>query len=377
MSKIVLPGQTIGIIGGGHMSRMLVLSAKQMGFKVGILDPSADCAASYVADWQIIASINDAQALVELSDRSDVLTYEYENVNIKAMEFLEEHVYMPQGIFGLSVTQDRLLEREFLNSLRINIAPYTTATLVSDIREAAQFVGYPCLVKSNIRNGQADKVVQLNGPDDVDQSVPLIQQGVCVVEAYVPLKKELFVAVGLNRNGDYSLFPIVETYHDATGALRKVKAPIIINDLPDVIVNQIHIVAKAIASELNASGIVGIEFFLTEDNNLYVNEVSTRPHEIGLYTMDACNFSEYDVHVRGICNWPIPKIKQHEPAISFNVTLDNEKRVLELLSSKRDWHYHHYESLAKRDEVRGHVTILSENIDEKIQELKHIKLIKN
>lgn len=375
---MILPGSTIGIIGGRHISKMLVMSAKKLGFKVGILDPMESCPASQVADWHILADYNDGSALLDLAKKSDVITYETENIDVRALEFLKDYVLLPQGTFGLTVMQDRLIEREFLDSLSINIAPYETAVVISDIKEAAGIVGYPCLVKSTRRYQEEELIVKINSENEVDLAVPLIQQGACMVEAVVPLKKELFVTIAVNQNGEYTLFPVVETFHYSNGQLKKVKAPIEIIDLDETVSNQMELIAKVIASELGVSGIVGIEFFLTEEDNLYVNEVSSRPHESSSYTLDACDFSEYDAHVRGVINWPLPKVEQFKPAVTFNITKENRKLVESLIGSKKQWHYHFYQYPEDARVFKvGHVTVLSKNLEETIQDIKNTGLIDN
>ncbi|MEG0285362.1 MULTISPECIES: 5-(carboxyamino)imidazole ribonucleotide synthase [Vagococcus] len=375
MSEIILPGSTIGIIGGRHISKMLVMSAKKYGLTVGILDPLKNSPAAQVADWHIEAEYNDEHALLELAQKSDVLIYETRNLDTQAIDFLKDIVLIPQGTFGLGVTQDRLIERAFLDNHSINILPYETAVVISDIKEAAQIVGYPCVVKSTRRYGEEESIVVIQSEDEVDLAVPLIQQGACIVESYVSLKKELFLSIGINGNGEYSLFPIVETIHNKQGELKKIKAPIDIQELDDSTQNQIKLIARVIASELNVSGVVGVEFFINESGNLFVNEISSIAHESSSYSLDACDFSEYDIHIRGICNWPLPKIEQLRPAITFNITEDNYDTILFLLNKKRQWHFHFYQYPKEVGAVKGHVTILSSNIEETIQEIKHAGLL--
>ncbi|MEG0550239.1 MAG: ATP-grasp domain-containing protein [Vagococcus sp.] len=375
---MILPGSTIGIIGGRHISKMLVMSAKKIGFKVGILDPMENCPASQIVDWHILADYNNESALIDFAKRCDVITYETENIDVNALDFLKEYVLLPQGTFGLSVTQDRLIEREFLDNHSINIAPYATAVVISDIKEAANTVGYPCLVKSTRRYQEEEFIVKINSEEDVNLAVPLIQQGVCMVEAVVPLRKELFVTIAINQNGEYTLFPVVETFHYNNGQLKKVKAPMEMLDLDQAIINQMELIAKVIASELSVSGVVGIEFFLTEEDNLYVNEISSRPHESSTYTLDACDFSEYDAHIRGLLNWPLPKIEQFKPAVTFNITKENQKLVESLIGSKKQWHYHFYQYPENAAVFKvGHVTVLSKNLEETIQDIKNTGLIDN
>ena len=376
LSERILPGSTVGIIGGRHISKMLVMSAKKYGLTVGILDPIKECPAAQVADWHILADYNDESALLELAQKSDVLIYETRNIDVTGIDFLKEVVSIPQGTFGLGVTQDRLIEREFLDNHSINILPYETAVLISDIKEAAQIVGYPCVVKGTRRYGGEEGIVVIENEEEVDLAVPLIQQGACIVEAYLPLKKEFFLSIGINQDGEYTLFPIVENVHNKSKKFKKIKAPIEFQDLDEATINQIHLITRVIATELNVSGVVGVEFFMTESGNLFVNEISSIAHESSSYSLDACDFSEYDIHIRGICNWPLPNVNQLLPAVTFNITDDNYDLILFLLGKKRQWHYHFYQYPKEVDvPVRGHVTILSKNIEETLQEIKHAGLL--
>ncbi|AQP54338.1 hypothetical protein CBF34_03180 [Vagococcus penaei] len=376
LSKIILPGSTIGIIGGKHLSRMMAIAAKQMGLKVVIIDPDDNCPASSIVDKQILSDINDELGLIQLADSCDVITYEYESVNSVALDYLEKVAYVPQGTMGLSVTQDRILEREFLNNHLINIAPYETVIVVSDVREAIQKLGYPCMVKRARRNPYEEEVVLIQSSQDVDKVVPLIQKGACIVEPVLSIKKELFISIGINRNGEYTLFPIVETVPDVNHDLSDVVAFFEAEELTEDLKNQIYLIAKVVASELNVSGVVGIELFLTEENNLYVNEISARPHDYSLYTINGCNFSEYDVHIRGLCNWKLPTIWHYLPSVTFMITNQNVDLVSGLINQKPNWHFHFYERLRREGEKRyGHVTVVTDDLEATQEELRNLKIL--
>ncbi|MGY3766377.1 5-(carboxyamino)imidazole ribonucleotide synthase [Vagococcus vulneris] len=376
MSKTILPGSTIGIIGGKHISRMLAIAAKQMGLRVVIIDPDKECPASPIVDRQIISEINDEIGLLELSNACDVITYEYESVDSTALDYLEKIAYIPQGTMGLSVTQDRILEREFLDLHLVNIAPYELVIVISDIKQAINKFGYPCVVKSARRNPYEENNIVISSEADIDRAVPLIQQGACIVEPILAIKRELFMSIGLNRNGEYTLFPIVETISDSDSEFNSVVAFFESDDVTEDLKNQIYLIAKAVASELNVSGVVGIELFLTEEDNLYVNEVSARPHDSSLYTIDGCNFSEYDVHIRGLCNWKLPEIWHYLPSVTFNVTNRNLQLITSLINKKPNWHFHFYERKESEiEKLYGHVTVVTEDLSGTLEELKSLEVI--
>ena len=369
---MILPGSKIGIIGGNHISKMLVMSAKKMGMKVGILDPSETSPAGEVADWQMIASYNDESALINFSNQCDLLIYGTKNIDVRAIDYLIKDYQIPQGVLGLTVTQDRLIEREFLDNHSINIVPFETAVLISDIKIAAQTVGYPCVVKSTSRYDGENEVVIISSEKEVDLAVPLIQQGACLVESYVSIEKELFLSIGVNESGEFSLFPLVEKIRNENGELSYIKAPNQLVDLDESTVNQIELIAQVVASELGVCGIVGIEFFLTETGNLVVNEVTSLPSDYAKYSLDACDFSEYDIQIRSSCNWPLPKIHQLLPGVTMDINNENYEDVLSLMENKRQWLYHFYgETVTKK----GHITVLSTNLEEAIQEIRYAGLL--
>lgn len=366
LSKLILPGQTIGIIGGGQLGRMMAFSAKEMGFFVGILDPTPDCPAAQVADWHIIADYNDELSLLNMSKRCDVITYEFENVDVDGIKYIEKMTHIPQGTIGLSVTQDRLSERSFLESNNINIAPYETVVVVSDIRDSVSNIGFPCVVKTTRGGYDGKGQVVLYSEEDIDKSVPLIQHGPCILEAFIPFVKELSVMIAANQNGDYTIFPIVENIHK-NSILQKTIAPVA---LGQDIVDQIHLTAKIIASGLQLSGVMGIEMFLTEEGTIYVNELAPRPHNSAHYSIEACNFSQFDAHIRGICNWPLPEITLLSPAVMLNILGEQVVDVFAQIPEKKNWHFHLYgKKELKEGRKVGHVTILTENLEETLQEI--------
>ena len=169
-----MPGATIGIVGGGQLGRMMAMSAKKMGFKVGVLDPTEDCPTAQLADWQITAAYDDILALEDLAQRSDVITYEFENVSVEELNAILPHCSVPQGTDMLAIAQDRLLEKTFLEANNIVIAPYETVVESADIQKAIDNIGYPCVLKT-IRGGYDGKgQFVLHGTQDLAPAMALL-----------------------------------------------------------------------------------------------------------------------------------------------------------------------------------------------------------
>lgn len=360
LSELILPGSTIGIIGGGQLGRMMSFAAKSMGFQVGVLDPTPDCPTAQVADWQLVAPYDDVIALKTMAEKCDVLTYEFENVDVEALAQIEHMIPVPQGSDLLAITQDRLLEKAFLEANNINISPYATIVSIADVQEAIEEIGFPCVLKTTRGgyDGKGQHVMQTMS--DIKGCLPLIHRGTCVLEAWVPFEKELSVMVAANWEADITVFPVVENIH-RHNILHETLAPAEV-DLE--IQKEVKRVATLIASSLNLRGILGIEMFLTAAGGIYVNELAPRPHNSAHYSIEACDLSQFAAHIRGICNWPLPKeVQLLSPAIMVNILGQHMPESIELIKEKPDWHFHFYgKPEARRDRKMGHITILTKDI---------------
>ena len=261
LTEMIVPGQVIGIIGGGEISRMLTLAAKSMGFQVGILDPFKGCPASQIADWQMIGDSSDSEALLKMADKCDVLTFEVENEDMDTLTVIEDIVSVPQGSEFLAITQDRLLEKSFLDTMNINIAPYATIVLPTDIEEAITEIGFPCVLKTTQGGYKNKQQYILYNPSDIANSLPLLHTGPCLLEAYIPYEQEISVVIAGNRQGEIRMFPFSENQYVGT----KLEKTIMPARLSDDILEEAKRTAHLIAQEINLCGVMGIELFITDN----------------------------------------------------------------------------------------------------------------
>lgn len=369
--KPLLPGSTIGIVGGGQLGRMIALSAKKMGFRIGVLDPTEDCPASQVSDWHILADYDDVYALKELAKRSQVLTYEFENVDVDALNQIQPLSYLPQGTDLLAITQDRLMEKSFLEANNIVIAPYATIISPTDIQEAIEGIGYPCVLKTTRGGYDGKGQYVLRGVADLSPSMDMLRNGTCVLEAWIPFQKELSVLVTGNGNGEYVTFPVVENIHH-NNILHETIAPARVEE---EVAEEARRIALVIAKSLGLAGTLAVEMFLTEAGGIYVNELAPRPHNSGHYSIEACSVSQFDAHVRGICNWPLTEPELLKPAVMVNVLGENLQATYELIRFKPHWNFHYYgKAQAKVGRKMGHITILTEQPEQTLQEVKETKI---
>lgn len=366
--KPLLPGSTIGIVGGGQLGRMMAISAKEMGFKVGVLDPVTNCPAAQVADWYIQGTYDDTFALEELARRTDVITYEFENVSVEALNAILPMSFIPQGTDLLAITQDRLLEKSFLETNNIVIAPYATIVSPTDIQDAIDGIGYPCVLKTTRGGYDGKGQYVLKGRADLAPAMGLLREGTCVLEAWIPFEKEISILVAGNGQGEYSTFPVVENVH-RNNILHETIAPATI---AKEVAEEAERIARVIAESMSLSGVLCIEMFLTKSGGLYVNELAPRPHNSGHYSIEACSMSQFDAHIRGICGWPLSKkVRLLSNAVMVNVLGEQLLESYHLIDKKPEWQFHFYgKTQAKKGRKMGHITIVTENIQQTLEEIK-------
>jgi len=344
----------------------MTIAAKYMGFRTIVLDPMDDCPTGQVADSQIVASYDNERALKQLANDSDVLTYEFENVDVEALVKIQDSIDIPQGTDLLAITQDRLLEKAFLEENNVIVAPYSTIVSPADIQEAIKDIGYPCVLKTT-RGGYDGRGQRLiTSIVDVAPSMALLLQGTCVLEAWVPFIKEISVQVAGSGNGDYTVFPVVENIH-RNNVLHETIAPA---RIADNIADEAKRIGLEIAKVLKLAGVLCVEMFLTSEGSIYVNELAPRPHNSGHFTIEACSLSQFEAHIRGIVGWPLPEVKIFSKAVMVNILGDEFYDTQALIPKKPNWHFHYYgKSEVKHNRKMGHVTILTENVPETLEEI--------
>lgn len=363
---IIIPGKTIGIIGGGQLGRMMALAAKQMGYIVGVLYPKENCPAGQVADWQIVAKCDDEEALMDFAMKCDVITYEFENVDASKIEVLKKTVAVPQGSELLSIAQDRLLEKAYLEMNNVNLAPYATILTLEDIKTAASSIGFPCVLK-RIRDEYEEKdQVFLYGEEDISKCEELLKTGTCILEAWIPFERELAIVISRNAAGDTSVFPIAEIIHPQN----ILKETIVPARVSEDVSQEVERISQALAKGLDLVGTLGIELVLTTSGALYVSELVSRPHSSANYSIDACSTSQYETHIRAICGWPLPEITLFSKTVSVTILGEQMEEAKRQIQLKPNWHFHYYgKQEANKGSEMGHITILTKDISKTIENI--------
>lgn len=349
----------------------MALAAKEMGFRVGVLDPTPDCPCGQVADWQIIAAYQDEAALSQLAEKSDVLTFEFENVHVATLDRVASGTYFPQGTHLLAISQNRLKEKSFLQSLGLPVAPFVPLENIRDLRQAVAKLGYPCVLKTTTDGYDGKGQVVFTAEVDEALAAPLLAHGACVLEAWVPFVKELSIMVAGNEAGELSFFPVVENDH-RHNILHATLVPAAISTH---LSNEVQALAKKIATAVKLVGTLAVEIFLTPDGELFVNELAPRPHNSGHYSIEACTISQFTAHLRGICNWPLPPVRLLSPAVMVNILGEHLAKSYGEIPRQRAWNFHLYgKALAKTGRKMGHITILTTNLTQTLKEIQATKI---
>ncbi len=359
---------TIGILGGGQLGRMLTLEAKRMGYRVVVLEPLTNSPTGQIADEQIVAAYDDLRFIGELGARSNVVTYEFENIPLIAIEALEadRRLVRPSGRV-LRITQERLLEKQFVRDCGIATVEFAPVSTLADLAPAIERIGLPAVLKTTMGGYDGKGQWLVHTPEEAAAAVAAAGGRALIYEEFSPFDKELSIICARNAAGEIVTFPVAENQHDR-GVLATSIVPARI--APDV-AERVRKSAETIARELDIVGAFAIEYFLAGDR-LVVNEIAPRVHNSGHYSLEATTISQYEAHVRAICGLPLVAPRMLVPAIVMVNILgtasgDELGGVAELLRDP-DVQLHVYgKAHAALRRKMGHFTVLGDTADDALQ----------
>ncbi len=307
--------ETIGILGGGQLGRMLTLEAKRMGYRVVTLEPLPNSPCGQVADEQIVAAYDDLRAIGELGARSDVVTYEFENIPLESVLALEAQGRLVRpNADVLRVTQDRILEKTFVRDAGCAVGPFAAVNDAESLARAIDAIGFPAVIKT-ARGGYDGKGQWVVRDAEQARAALVDSRGVpAIYEQFVPFDLEVSVICARGSDGTIVSFPVTENQHDH-GVLATTIVPARVSP---AIAAKVVEMAKRIGTALEIIGAYCIEFFVAA-GNIYVNEIAPRVHNSGHYSLDATQISQYEAHVRAICDLPLVEPKLFEPAVMVNI----------------------------------------------------------
>lgn len=371
---VIKPCSTIGILGGGQLGRMISIAGRNMGYRFITLDPTPNSPCGQVADLQITAPFSELKAVKELADSSDVITYEFENVDSTITSILETTSFVPQGSELLKITQNRILEKSTLKSFHIPVAPFLVIQSENDIEMAIDSFGLPYMMKTVTGgyDGKGQWVIKSRDEIPIAKDAWNKAGMDMIIEQFIPFSKELSVIVARNIQGQTKTFPVAENVH-IHNILHQSLVPARITDEQRI---QAETIALKIADSLQVVGLIAIEMFLTNDGEIIVNELAPRPHNSGHYSMDACITSQFEQHIRAICGLPLGETTLLSPIIMVNILGQHLSTVLDkvnLLPPTAKLHiYGKKESVENRK--MGHINFLGSNLEQIDKQIKDLRI---
>ncbi|MCF4099636.1 5-(carboxyamino)imidazole ribonucleotide synthase [Maritalea mediterranea] len=360
MNNMLQPGATIGILGGGQLGRMLALAAHKLGLKAHIYCPDPQSPAFEVTPHKTVADYEDEVALKNFAEAVDLVTYEFENVPAAtAQKILELNVPLAPGTKALATAQDRLTEKSFIEQAGVPVAPFANVESQGDLEEAVQTIGLPAVLKTRRFGYDGKGQLFLHKPEDVPGAFKALGENPCVLEGFVAFDREISVIIARSANGDITAYDPAENVHQ-NAILHTSTVPA---NISDHVAQQAVDAASKIATSLNYVGVMGVEFFVSDDNaQLVVNEIAPRVHNSGHWTEAACVISQFEQHIRAIANWPLGDTSRHSNVVMTNLLGENIAKVTQPVSpGAMVHHYGKYEVRPGRK--LGHINQISPKID--------------
>ncbi len=314
----ILPGSTIGILGGGQLGRMFAIAARRMGYRVHALDPTPDSPTGQVADVEIAAPYDDIEAARYFASRCDVVTMEFENIPSRTVEAVADLKPVRPSAHVLHICQHRLREKNFLTKSGFPVAAYRPVNSEPELREAVAALGTPCILKTAGFGYDGKGQTRIDSPDRAADAWNKLNDPHGVLEAFVPFDRELSVIAARDLEGRARCFPVAENDH-RRHILDTSVAPARID--PAIATRAQHL-ATDIATALDVVGLLAVEMFLLPSGDLLVNELAPRPHNSGHWSFDACITSQFEQQLRAVCGLPLGDPSLLMPAAIANLLGD-------------------------------------------------------
>ncbi|HEX7336148.1 MAG TPA: 5-(carboxyamino)imidazole ribonucleotide synthase [Gemmatimonadales bacterium] len=314
---MILPGATVGVVGGGQLGRMFALQARTMGYRVVVLDPDPQSPAGAVADHHIRAAYDDERALGEMAASCQAITTEFENVPAAALQTLARSSLVRPPVEAVATTQDRIAEKTFLQRHGFATAPFRAIRDRGDISAALGAITRPALLKTSRLGYDGKGQATITTSEEAARAFERFKGVPCILEARLELDCELSVMVARGADGEVVTFPVAENTH-RDGILETSVVPA---RIPEGLAQEARDVATRVADAMSYVGVLGVELFMV-GGRLMVNEMAPRPHNSGHYTIDACSVNQFEQQLRALCGLPLTQPELLSPVAMINLLGD-------------------------------------------------------
>ncbi|MFC4406130.1 5-(carboxyamino)imidazole ribonucleotide synthase [Haloarchaeobius iranensis] len=315
-----LPGPTVGVVGGGQLGRMLGEAAAPLGIELVVLDPTPDAPAAQVATDQLVADFDDADAIRDLAERSDFLTFEIELADQERLDEVSEATGVPchPDPATLALIHDKLHQKAALAEAGIPVPPFRRVDDADDLRAALDELGTPAMLKARTGGYDGRGNVPVESVDDAESAMDAVG-GPAMVEAFVDYEREISV-VAAQGDGEVSTFPVGENIHEEE-ILREMVVP---SHSPEAVLEEAEQVGRDVLDLLDGRGVFAIELFEAADGRILVNEIAPRPHNSGHWSIEGAHTSQFEQHLRAVVGWPLGATDLRAPTVTKNVLADGD-----------------------------------------------------
>ena len=360
----------LGIIGGGQLGMMITEAAKKMPehiSKIIVLDPTENCSAAQVGAEQIVADFKDKDAIVDLADKSDIITYEIESGDSVVLKSVEKNAEINPSPETLRIIQDKFLQKSFLQENNIPIPEFIKIQSISDVKDGLKNFGFPAFLKARRDAYDGRGNFKINTEDEIQKAFDYFQGQNLLLEKFILFKMEVSVIASRNTKGQIKTYPLVENIHEEN-ILRETIAPARVTK---EVTQKAEQIAEKIMTVLKGAGTFGIEMFVTQDNNIVINEIAPRVHNSGHHTLQSSETSQFEQHLRAILGLELGSTKLIHNTVMYNIlgTKEFEGEYKPIIFSELNIYLKMYgKKISKPLRKLGHFNLVARN-DETVEQL--------
>lgn len=363
MSKAILPGATLGMLGSGQLGRMFAMEACRMGYQVHVYSPDENSPAGQLADLEIVGDYDDLDAVRHFAHAVSVVSFEFENVPAATTQAAAEIVPVRPGGHVLHVTQNRNREKGTLDAAGLPVTPFHPVRSESDLNVAIEQLGTPGILKTAGGGYDGKGQERINEPAEAFAKWQQLGQVEAIYEAFIEFQGECSMVAARGVNGEFKAYPLFENAH-ANHILDVTLCPARVSDQ---VRQDAEEITRAVFEILDVVGVLCVEFFWTKDDRLLINELAPRPHNSGHLTIDAHLTNQFEQQVRAICGLPLGSVRQHRPAAMVNLLGDlweeTDPDWLALAAHDTAKLHLYGKTEARVGRKMGHITALEDNIE--------------
>ena len=365
--KTITPNATIGVFGSGQLGRMFAIEARKMGYRVHTFSPESDTPTGQIADFEIVAAYEDLDAVKRFAEAVDVVTFEFENVPFETVEKAAESIAVyPRGEV-LHIAQHRLREKTFLSQNGFPVTEFRHIKTLEELKKAALEIGVPAILKTAGFGYDGKGQAKIKTVADCETAFAQIGENEAVLEAFVDFEKEVSVVAARDFRGNFAHYGVIENAHE-NHILDVSFAPAFVTEK---IRNEAVEIARGILETLSVVGVMTVEFFLTKDGKILVNEFAPRPHNSGHLTIDASVCSQFEQQLRAVCGLPLGSTEFLRPSAMANLLGDvwehGEPNFAAALENERVKLHLYGKQEARRGRKMGHLTALAKTAEEAVK----------